>query len=61
MEKAGNRTGIEKITKLKVVKSFLAGGRRQEGVNPCLCSVGGAASGCGMPPVQVWGVNLCAE
>ena len=41
-----------------MVKSFLAGGCRQEGVNPCLCSGGGAAFGRGMPLVQVWGLNL---
>ena len=36
-----------------MITSFLAGGYRWEEENPCLCSVGGAASECGMLPVQV--------
>ena len=35
---------------------MVVGGRE---LDPCLCPVGGAASGCEMPPTQVGGVNLC--
>ena len=45
--------------RLKVIESFLAGGHWWEGENPYPYSVGGAASGCRMLPVQVWGVNFC--